>query len=138
MMVIVAIQVSIFSVVERNPSILLFGLAILPLVLLSSILVIKFIDIINPIVLEKDGITCYTGFGIRARVRWKDVESTRNLILWPGLKWIFLNDGRKILKRPCIPIFVKDRDLFLSEVEKAVGKDHIVTRRLRENGFGSK
>jgi predicted signal transduction protein with EAL and GGDEF domain len=138
MQVILLVEILIYFGLTGNPSVLTVGIAILPIMLLSSILLVRFIDFVTPLVIESDGIRCYTGFGAPATVKWKDVKTTRNLIFWPRLKWIFLNDGRNVFIRPCIPVFIQNKELFFSQVVKAAGEDHLVVKRLRENGFGPK
>jgi hypothetical protein len=136
MVIISVIEILVLFFVNRDIAILIVGSMILPVVLLLCILVIKFIDFITPVVLESKGVRCYTGFGMRTSVQWKDVKATRNFIIWPGLKWIFLDDGRKIINRACIPIFIQDKSRFFREVAMAAGEDHVVVKALRENGFG--
>ncbi len=137
MQVISIVEILIYYVLNGNPSILTVGIAILPIMLLSNILLVRFIDFITPLAIERGGIRCYTGFGSPATVKWSEVKSTRNLIIWPGLKWIFLNDGRNVFTRACIPVFIQNKELFYSQVVKAAGEDHVVVKVLRENGFGT-
>lgn len=89
----------------------------------------------TPITVQTDGIHTYDGFGAKAFVRWQDIKRTRNMILWPGLKWLLLDDGRGYMKLAGVPVFMKDKSGFYQEVLKLVGEDHVLAVALRDNGF---
>ena len=98
---------------------------------------LKTIEKSAPISVQSDGIHTYDGMGSKAFVRWSQIKRVRNMWLSPGLKWLLLDDGRGYIKLAGIPVFIKERSAFYREVVKAVGEDHIVSKALRENGFGS-
>lgn len=95
----------------------------------------KAIDKAMPIEVMPDGLKCYDGIGNPAFVRWDEVKRTRNMILWPGLRWIMFDDGRGYMSLPGIPAFMKNRRAFYDEVESILGESHVVCVSLRKSGF---
>jgi len=98
---------------------------------------LKSLEKITPIVITADGIHTYDGFGVKAFVRWQDVRKTGNMILWPGLSWLLLDDGRNYFRLAGIPLFVEDRNALYEQIVRMAGEGHVVAVSLRERGFGS-
>ena len=127
------ILVELFT--DHSPFIYAFALITLGV---SPFLCIQFFRTIernSPIIVEKDGIRTYDGFGIKAFVRWEDIKSTRKMVIWPGLRWILLDDGKPYLKMAGIPVFSLDRATFYDDVVAVVGQHHVVSLALKRNGF---
>ena len=57
------------------------------------------------------------------------------MIIWPGLRWILLDDGKPYLKMAGIPVFILDRATFYDDVVAVVGQHHVVSLALKRNGF---
>ena len=126
------------SLIPKFQLIIFVGsLALFALGPILSYLFLRQIELLSPVIVEPDGIRTYDGFGFKAYVRWDQIKSTQNMVVWPGLKWILLNDGRGLLRTACIPLFVEDKDSFFREVAESAGENHVVVKVLRENGFGT-
>ena len=105
---------------------------------LLSLLFLKSIEQLAPIRVRVEGIETYDGFGRKVFVRWQDIKRTRNMILWPGLKWLLLDDGRGYFWLAGIPVFLKDKPAFYRDVVDVAGKDHVIVAALQRNGFGKR
>jgi energy-converting hydrogenase Eha subunit A len=92
------------------------------------------LDKVTPVHASAQGLQAYDFFGRRSVVDWSQVTRTRNLTLWPGVRWILLDDGRRFTRCTLLPTFVKNAPSVMEAIATFAGDEHPVTLALARQG----